>query len=65
METDQEDNSTTSKKKKLEVEGELVKVIKTQGRKIQMKVKGPTFQVNKYDFLETPKGSIDQFKTRD
>ena len=33
MEIEQEDNSTTSKKKNIKFEGELVKVTKTQGKK--------------------------------
>ena len=30
-----------------------------------MKVKGPTFEVKEYDFSDNPKGSMNQFKTRD
>ena len=33
METKHEDNSTTSKKQKVEVEGEMVKVTETKGKK--------------------------------
>ena len=43
METEHEDNSMTSKKHKVEVEGELIKVTMTKGKKKQMKVKGPSF----------------------
>ena len=55
----------TSKRQKIEVEGELVEVPNTEGKKKQMKVKGPAFEVKEYDFFETNEGSTDQFKTRD
>ena len=41
----------------------MVKVTKTEGKKKQMKVKGPAFEVKEYVFSKTSKGSTDQFKT--
>ena len=45
METEQEDNSQTSKKQKTKDEGELVEVTNSEGNKKQMKLKGPTFEI--------------------
>ena len=39
-------------------------MIEVNVKKKQMNIKGPTFEVNEYDFSETPEGSKDQFKTR-
>ena len=50
METKQEENSATSKKQNSEVEGEMVEVTKTEGKKKHMKVKGPVFEVKEYAF---------------
>ena len=64
MEIEQEDNSQTSKKQRNGVEGELVKVTKAESKNRQMKVKGPSFEIKEYAFLETPKASTHKFKTR-
>ena len=35
-----------------------------EGKKKEMKVKGPKFEVKEYSFSETREGSTDKFKTR-
>ena len=64
METKEEDNSQTSKKQKIDAEGDLLKVTNTESKKRQMKVKGPTFEIKEYAFSKTLEESIDKFKTR-
>ena len=41
----------------------MVKVKYTEGKKKQIKVKGPSFEIKEYYFLEIPKESTTQFKT--
>ena len=64
MEIEHEENSTTTNKQKVEVEGEMVKVTGTKGKKKHMKVKGTSFEIKDYSFLGTPEDSTTQFKTR-
>ena len=64
METEHEDNTTTSKKKKIHVEGEVVKVKKTKGNKKQMKVKVPAFEIKEYSFSKNHEEYTTQFKTK-
>ena len=43
----------------------MVKATKTEGKKKQMKVKGPAFEVKEFVFSQASKGSTNQFKTRE
>ena len=63
METKHE-NNTTSKKQKVQVEGEMVNMIETKGKKNKMKVKGIDFEIKDYALWETPEESTSQFKAR-
>ena len=42
---EEEESSKTNKRQKVEAEGELVEVIKTETQKKQVKVKGPVFEI--------------------
>ena len=41
----EEENSGTPKRKKIELEGEMVKVVEAESRKKKEKFKGPTFEI--------------------
>ena len=64
MEIEEEVSSKTNKIRKIEVEGELVEVVKTEAQKKQVKVKGPIFEMQQYEFSEVPQTSTDRFKSR-
>ena len=63
MKIEGEEISEIAKRQKIEVEGELVEVVKTESKKKQGKVKGPSFEVQQYKFSEVPKASSDKFKS--
>ena len=52
------------KRQNIEVEGELVEVVKDESKKIQVNIKGLAFEMQQYEFSEVPKTSIDKFKSR-
>ena len=64
METKGEEISETTKRQNIEAGEELVEVVKTRRKKKQVKIKGPSFEVQQYEFLEVPKTSIDKFKSK-
>ena len=50
METEEEGSSETTKQQNIEVEGELVEVVRTETKKKQVKIKGPAFEMQQYEF---------------
>ena len=50
MDTEEEDTTNTPKKQKLDDVGKLVQVAGGKGKKKQLKVKGPAFEVQEYEF---------------
>ena len=50
MDTKEEDKSNTQKKQNLEEARKLVHAAGGKGKKKQVKIKGPTFEVQEYEF---------------
>ena len=64
MKTEGEESSEIAKRQNIRAEGELVEVVKTESKKKLVKIKGPTFEVQQYEFLEFLETSTDRFKSR-
>ena len=64
MDTEEEDATNTPKKQKLDDARKLVHVAGGKGKKKQLKVKGPAFEVQEYEFSQTPKGSTNIYKSK-
>ena len=52
-------------KKNIEKAGKLVQVTKDRGKKKQMKVKGPAFEIQEYTFDNIPEGDAYKYKSKD
>ena len=52
-------------KKNIGDEGEFDEVVKTEIKNKQVKIKGPSFEMQQYEFSEVPETSTDKFKSRD
>ena len=63
METEEEQRLETTKRQNIDVEGQLVEVTEPEVKKKQGKVKGPTFQVQEYEFSKVPKTPSDNIKS--
>ena len=64
MEIEEEETSSeTNKRQKVEAEGELVEFFKPETQKKKVKIKGPVFEVQQYEFSEVPQTYIDRFKS--
>ena len=64
MDTKEKDTTNTPKKQKLDDAGQLVQGASEKGKKKQVKVKGPTFEVQEYDFSQTPEGSTNKYRSK-
>ena len=65
METEEEEaSSKTNKRQKVEARGELVEVVKTETQKKKVKIKGPVFEMQQYEFSEVLETSNDNFKSK-
>ena len=64
MKIEGEEISEIAKRQKIEAKGELVELVKTETKKKEVNIKGPTFEVQQYEFLEFLETSTDRFKSR-
>ena len=64
MKTEGGEISEIDKKQKIDAEGELVEFVKTESKKNHVKIKGPTSEVQQYDFSEFLETLTDNFKSR-
>ena len=63
MDTKEDDTSRTPKKRKVEKAAKRVQVTNGKSKKKQMKVKGPTFEIQEYTFDKIPEGATDRYKS--
>ena len=64
MKTEGGEISEIDKRQKIDAKGALVKVVKTESKKKQVKIKGPTFEVQQHEFLEVLETPTNNFKSR-
>ena len=64
MDSEEEDTSRAHKNKILKKSRQLVHATKDKGKKKQMKVKGPTFEIQEYTFDKILEGAIDRYKSK-
>ena len=64
MDIEEDDTTNTPKKQKLDEVENLVQKDRGKGKKKQVKVKGPTFEVQEQDFTQTPKVSTNGYKSK-
>ena len=64
MDTEEEDTTNTPKKQNLDDARNLVWVAGGKGNKKQLKVKGPAFEVQEYEFSQTPEGSTTRYRSK-
>ena len=65
MEIEEEEaSSKKNKTQKVETEGELVEVVKTETQKKKVKIKGPVFEMQQYEFSKVPHTSTYMFKSK-
>ena len=64
MEIEEEENLETSKRQNTESEGQLVEVIEASNKKGKGKVKGPSFEIQEYEFSEVSEESSEKLKSK-
>ena len=65
METKEEEaSSDTNKRHKVETKRYLVEFVKAEAQKKQVKIKGPVFEMQQYEFSEVSQTSTDRFRSR-
>ena len=65
MDTEEEDTIRTPNKQKIDKAGQqLVQGTKAKGKKKQMKIKGPTFEIQEYTFDKILEGATDKYKSK-
>ena len=64
MEIEEEENSESSKSKNTKSEGESVEVSEDENNKGKMKVKGPSFELQEYEFLKVLETFSDKFRSK-